>query len=98
MQGATAMRTVILLTLALLVQAASDRAQAATERGYMLLAQIIPSCGEQANVWYLQYIGLKCNTPNPPQRDRCQLLMNNICDLAEKKRCEGARPYCLKKR
>jgi hypothetical protein len=92
------MRITILLTLALLTLAllASNQAQATTEQGYMRLAQMIPSCREQANVWYLQWIGLKCNTPNPPQRDTCQLLMDNICDLAERRRCEGARPYCLR--
>jgi len=96
------MRITILLTLALLTLAlfASNHAQATTkqsqEQSHMRLAQMIPSCREQANVWYLQWIGLKCNTPNPPQRDRCQLLMDNICDLAERRRCEGARPYCLR--
>ena len=91
------MRMGIVLIFALLVLAASNHAHATTERG-LKLAQIIPSCAEQANVWYLQYIGFKCNTPNPPQRDTCQLLMQNICDLAEKKRCAGARPYCLIKK
>lgn len=91
------MRTTILLTLALLAQAASNQALASTEQSHTRLAQIILSCREQANVWYLQWIGLKCNTPNPSQRDRCRPLMDNICELAEKKRCEGARPYCLKR-
>ena len=92
------MRVAFLLIFALLVLAASNHAQATTERGYMMLAQMIPSCAEQANVWYLQYIGFKCNTPNPPERDTCQLLMEKICELAEKKRCVGARPYCLIKK
>lgn len=88
------MQAAVLPALILALLAASDHTQAATQPSRILLAQRILSCGEQANTLYLQYTGLKCNTPSPTQADKCKPLMDNICALAEK--CERAKAFCTK--
>lgn len=88
------MRATVLLTLALVLHAASSHAQAAMQQGHILLTERILSCGEQANVLYLQYTSLKCNTRAPSQPDKCKPLMTEICTLADK--CERAKAYCIR--
>lgn len=97
------MRKTLLLTFALLAAqavlllSADKHAQATTQQDHVRLAQIILSCREQANVWYLQWTSLRCNQANPP-RDKCDPIMKSICDLADRK-CASARVYCtIKKR
>jgi hypothetical protein len=94
----TAMRAAVLLAL-LVSLAFSQRTQAETESGRIVLAQRILSCGELANTLYLQYTALKCNPRAVSQRDtsqhdKCKPLMDNICAIAA--RCERAKLFCVK--
>ena len=88
------MRAAVLLGLTLVLLAPPNDAHAEIQPGRVLLAQRILSCGEQANTFYLQYTGLKCNTRNPSQPDKCKPLMDSICTIAEK--CERAKVFCVK--
>jgi hypothetical protein len=91
------MRAAVLLAL-LVSLAFSQRTQAETEPGRIVLAQRILSCGELANTLYLQYTALKC-TPravsqrDASQHDKCKSLMDNICAIAA--RCERAKLFCV---
>ena len=90
------MRAVVLLVLILVSLAFSHHAQAEPERGRIVLAQRILSCGELANTLYLQYTALKCNTRTPSQPDRCKPLMEHICAIGQ--RCERAKLFCVRER